>query len=436
MTLPEGLRRHAPTPLQLDALLFAGSCGFAALLWRFSSLSPHRDWSRDAIVGYAACAVAAAVLSKVRPRRELLARIALTAICGVVVALVPLGLMVVARADTTKEEHILPEAAVIERAGQLLANARDPYVAEVVHGHLIGRVPGVPRYEAFFPYFPLMAAFGLTSALHGGVLGDSRIPMVAVVLLCLLASLLIAKPPPERTLRAVQVMCVLPTGALFLAGGGDDLPVLAVSLLGIVAVVAARPRLAGAAFGVAMAMKLTVWPLAILSLFVLAQRQGARALKVASGIAFGIVAAVLVPFAVWRPGTFFANTIAFPLGLSGVNSPAASPLPGHVLVTIAPALSKVLLSGLVVIGSPVLAWWLWRHPPKNVPSALRLTAVLDIVVMCVAPATRVGYVVYPVNLLMWAWMLERRGPGDAVSMSPAPAAAGAGYESVASKSRN
>ena len=27
--------------------------------------------------------------------------------------------------------------------------------------------------------------------------------------------------------------------------------------------------------------------------------------------------------------------------------------------------------------------------------------------MCLAPATRVGYVVYPVNLLVWSWLFER-----------------------------
>ena len=70
----------------------------------------------------------------------------------------------------------------------------------------------------------------------------------------------------------------------------------------------------------------------------------------------------------------------------------------------------MLLVGLVVVGTPFLAWWLWRRPPRDVAACCRLTAVIAIVVMCVAPATRVGYVVYPVNLLVWSWLLTPVAP--------------------------
>jgi hypothetical protein len=43
--------------------------------------------------------------------------------------------------------------------------------------------------------------------------------------------------------------------------------------------------------------------------------------------------------------------------------------------------------------------------------------------MCFAPATRVGYVVYPVNLLVWAWLFRSvRDDRDEVT---APADSGA-----------
>ena len=123
-----------------------------------------------------------------------------------------------------------------------------------------------------------------------------------------------------------------------------------------------------------------------------------------------IVGVVVVPFFVWNPHTFFANCLAFPLGLSGVNSPAASPLPGHLLTSLVPSAHRVLLVGLVVVGTPFLVWWLRRRPPRDVADVCRLTAVVAIVVMCVAPATRVGYVVYPVNLLLWSWLLTPVAP--------------------------
>ena len=146
--------------------MYAGSAAFAVILWSASDLSAHRDWGRDAIAGYLACAAIAAVLCVLRPRRELLARAALAALCFVLVAFVPLVLMVRDRATSTRELHVLPEVAVIERAGNLLAHGRDPYVAYVTHGHLVGQVRGVPRYEAFFPYFP--ADDGVRAALDAG----------------------------------------------------------------------------------------------------------------------------------------------------------------------------------------------------------------------------------------------------------------------------
>jgi hypothetical protein len=396
------------SPIAQDGWMFAGSALFAFVFWSTSDLSAHRDWGRDAIPGYLVCAAAAAVLCVRRPRRELAARTALSVLCLIMVALVPMALMVRGYAEANREVHILPEAAVIERAGRLLAHARDPYVAEVVDGKLHGQVRGVPRYEAFFPYFPAMAFFGLPSSIHAlGDFGDARLYMAAFTLLLLAAGLWLARAPPRRSLRAFQVLCVLPTGAVFLAGGGDDIPVLAISLLGAVAIHRRHNVLGASAFGVAMAMKLTAWPLALLCLLVVHRRDGSTATRKAVLVLGAIVVAVLVPFAVWQPHTFFENTIAFPLGLSGVNSPAASPLPGHVLVTFVPSAEHVLLIALAIAGAPVLAWWLRRHGPDDVAGACRLTAVVAIIVMCVAPATRVGYVVYPVNLLVWSWFLTR-----------------------------
>jgi Glycosyltransferase family 87 len=407
------LRRHLPTlsATAVDGLLFAGSAAFAAILWATSDLSPHRDWGRDAALGYLACAIAAWVLCVRRPKRAFVARVVLTAVCFVLVALLPMVLMVRARAQAAREVHVLPEVGVIERAGHHLAAGRDPYVAQLDGNRLIGQVAGVPRYEAFFPYFPLMLAFGLPSTVHWlGSFGDGRLWMALVTLGLLLGAMWLARAPPDRTLRAVQVFVVLPTGALFLAGGGDDLPVLALSLLGIAAVAQRRELAAGVAFGIAMAMKLTAWPIALLSLLVLRDRHGRRAAGRAGAIMAVLVAVAVVPFFLWDPHTFYENVLAFPLGLSGVNSPAASPLPGHLLTALVPVARRVLLVGLVVVGTPFLAWWLWRRPPRDVADVCRLTAVIAIVVMCVAPATRVGYVVYPVNLLVWSWLFAPERP--------------------------
>ena len=402
------------SPAAVDGWLYAGSALFAFLLWSISDLSPHRDWGRDAVIGYLVSAAAAWAVAVLRPRRELLARAAIAAGCFVLVALVPLALMVADRASSGRELHVLPEAAVIERAGHLLAHGHDPYVAFVAGGHLHGVVAGVPKYEAFFPYFPAMTAFGLPSSVHSiGSLGDSRLWMAAVTLLALAAGLWLARGSPGRSLRAAQVMVVLPTGAVFLAGGGDDLPILALSLVGIALVSRRRPVGAGVAFGAAMAMKLTAWPLAALSLFIVRDGEDRRAAGRVAAIMAAIVALFVIPFAIWNPRTFLSNVVEFPLGLSGIDSPAASPLPGHLLVALFPEVHRALLVGLVVLGAPLLAWWLWRRPPRDVAGVCRLTAVISIIVMCVAPATRVGYIVYPVNLLVWSWLFTPEQPSRA-----------------------
>jgi hypothetical protein len=404
----DSLRHRRPhcSPLALDGFFFAGSAVFAVSLWSASDLSPHRDWGRDSYVGYVACALAALVLVRLRPRRVLRARVVLTAVCFVLVAFVPMVLMIRARAETTGEQHVLPEVAVIERAGSRLVHGRDPFVAEVIGNRLIGQVPGVPRYEAFFPYFPAMTIFGLPSTIPGlGAIGDGRLWMALVTVGLLFGGLWLARAPPNRALRAAQVLCVLPTGAIFLAGGGDDLPILAICLVGLAALLRRRPLAAGVAFGIAMSMKLTAWPLAALCLFVVRDSDGRRVAGRFAAIIALIVAAFVIPFAIWNPRTFVVNTIGFPLGLLSVNSPAASPLPGHVIATLVPGAHRALLLATAIVGSPVLVWWLWRRPPRSVADACRLTAVIAIVVMCLAPATRVGYVVYPVNLLVWSWLL-------------------------------
>jgi hypothetical protein len=413
VTLGTPRQRRLPlSPLALDGAMFAGSAVFAVSLWSSSDLSAHRDWGRDSYVGYAACALAALVLTRLRPRRVLRARVLLTAACFIVVALVPMILMVRDRAASRNELHVLPEVAVIERAGNRLAHGHDPFVAEVIGHRLIGQVPGVPRYEAFFPYFPAMTVFGLPSTISWlGALGDGRLWMALVAIGLLFVGLWLARAPPDRALRAAQVLCVLPTGAIFLAGGGDDLPILAIAFVGLVAIRRRRPAAAGVAFGLAMAMKLTVWPLAALCLFVVRDASGRRVPAKFSAIIAAIVAVFVIPFAIWNPRTFLVNTIAFPLGLSSVNSPAASPLPGHVIATLVPGAHRALLIGLVIVGSPLLVWWLRRRPPRDVADVCRLTAVVAIVVMCLAPATRVGYLVYPVNLLAWSWLFEHSPEG-------------------------
>jgi len=94
------------------------------------------------------------------------------------------------------------------------------------------------------------------------------------------------------------------------------------------------------------------------------------------------------------------NTIAFPLGLASIKSQAVSPLPGRLLAETGPAghLAAVVLlalAGLAVLAS--LLFW----PPRTVPAAIWRLIIGLTAMFVLAPATRFGYFVYPVGLLVW-----------------------------------
>src|SRR5439155_7877666 len=78
--------------------------------------------------------------------------------------------------------------------------------------------------------------------------------------------------PADGRLLAFQVLAVLPTGALAVATGGDDIPVLALLLLSLVLLRDRRPVAAGLAAGAAGALKQTAWVL--LPLLILAAPRG------------------------------------------------------------------------------------------------------------------------------------------------------------------
>ena len=100
--------------------------------------------------------------------------------------------------------------------------------------------------------------------------------------------------------------------------------------------------------------------------------------------------------------------VLFPLGLSGVNSPAASPLPGHLLVTAFPFLHRALPLAVGLIGGALLAWYLYRRPPQTAAQVCTLGGVVMAVITLLAPATRIGYLLYPINFFVWAYLFRRQ----------------------------
>ncbi len=120
-----------------------------------------------------------------------------------------------------------------------------------------------------------------------------------------------------------------------------------------------------------------------------------------------------------HPAAAVVNTVLYPLGLTKAASPAASMLPGHMLASTGTwghwtALALVALAGAGVAVSLII------RPPRDAHGAGWRLALGLALLFVLAPASRVGYSVYPLGLA--AWLLLSRWPelpGD-LSVDPEP----------------
>lgn len=393
-----GQRWIALNGLSSDAILYGLSAMFAIGLGVSSNEAAQWHWGYLAAGPYALIGLLALSLSRLKLRRASMVRVGL-------LGLVMLGSVAIPLSLEARWRIAQPEVSVISRSGKFLSEGLDPYQTYWLHGRLVNAVPGVPSYESFFPYFPLMGVFGLPSAeTHlGKGLTDARIAMSVITLLIGCTALGLMRASGDKKIRVAQSLLALPTGALFLATGGDDLPILALLLLGVVALQRRQSNLAGISFGVAAALKLTAWPLAVGSLLVARKSKDRTAWHHVAAWTAAIVAVTVVPFAVRAPWAFLSNVFEFPLGLAGVSSPAASALPGHVLTTLWSPLGHVFAPLTFMVGGYFVAKYLQRSWPLTLSQVLALMSVCFAVMMCVASATRVGYMIYPINFALWSW---------------------------------
>jgi hypothetical protein len=125
-----------------------------------------------------------------------------------------------------------------------------------------------------------------------------------------------------------------------------------------------------------------------------------------------VMGPVVLPVALSNPSAFVDNVVRFPLGLAGVSSPAASALPGHILVAALPGIHRAYVVAIVIVGGALLVWRLVRRPPADAAEVATLSAWVMLIAIMLAPATRVGYLLYPINLFVWAWMLRQADEPD------------------------
>jgi hypothetical protein len=331
--------------------------------------------------------------------------------CIVVLAgatVVPLTMEVIWRSEGDAAAHVQPEVLVVERAGVLADSGKDPYRLVDKNGHTVIHQNQIPEYELYYPYLPGMVLFGFSSGSKVEArLTDARIQFLVFTAIISVIALSRLRPATQARFRALQVLTVLPTAALPLATGGDDMPVVALMLLGLVALQRRRPVIAGLALGAASSLKFTAWPLAVLAIWVVLDQRRRRAVwRYLVGLLV-VICPVVLPVALSNPSAFIDNVIRFPLGLAGVASPAVSPLPGHLFVSVFPAAHRVYVVILVVGGLALLIRHLVRKPPAGAAGVARLAGWVMLFAILLAPATRVGYLLYPINLFVWSWMLGR-----------------------------
>jgi Glycosyltransferase family 87 len=310
------------------------------------------------------------------------------------------------------------EVTVIWQSAMLLLQHGTPYLPQ---GQLTG-------WQSYNPYLPVMAVFGMPKALGvTGLLADPRVWLTAVSITLLFAAFSIAAPHRHcdscryGVLLSTVFIAASPVIAFPLAVGITDPPVIALMFVALALI--ARPSglyRAAAALGVAAAMKATAWPAVPVFTAMLTARDGARRAWrfAAATIAIaGVLAIVMAPTGLANPYSFLQNTVLFPLGLTKHKTPAASPLPGHLLADTGMAGHWAAVGLLVAAGAAFVVWLIVR-PPRDARAAAWRLAIGLTVMFTLAPATRWGYFVYPIALV--GWLLLTRPPTAAGSSKQVP----------------
>jgi hypothetical protein len=379
-------------PVLLDIGCYLVCATFAGLSAVWSEFFGYRVWGAISLVGYL-FGLGQAVVGLVRPglsglladRRTPIVLIAITGF------LVPLVVLLITRLHGVLWSE-QPEVWVVERSANLLFHHGTPYTDLAA----LGRPPIVDDYT---PYGPVMTVFGLPRALLGAAspLGDARIAFAVGAVVVVAVALRVAGRPVVPV-RALQLVVAGPLTVLTATTAGDDIAVVALVMLALALLHARRPVACAVVITIAVSMKLTaVVALVVLAVAVLAML-GGRALVRFLATVVGVGAVLNVPVLLVDPASFVEHVIRFPIGLGRAHSPAASPLPGNLIARLGPVGHDVSLA-LLLAGGVAMAVWLLRRPPRTTAdAALRIAVGLAGAIM-LAPATRWGYLVYPVVLV-------------------------------------
>jgi hypothetical protein len=376
---------------------FAACALYAGGVALFTTNPLHRFWGVAAACAY----LAAALVATVWKSRGTVDLALIATFCGAV--LVPLVWM-------AWHGQSQPEVTVVARSADSLIHHGTPYESPK-------QLAATTDPNAYNPYLPLMALFGLPQALAGqGTLADPRVWFGVVFLIVFAIALRVGGA--KDYLRWSLLVTASPVIAFELAVGGTDVPIVAFLCLGFAFLWRARGEIAaGLALGIASSMKSTAWLALVVAFALLYVRDGQRAAWRFTVTAIAVMVVCVGPFLVTRPGSLIKNTVLFPLGLASVKSQADSPLLGH-LIADTGHLGHAIVVGLLVASGVGVALSLVVRPPKDVPAAvIRLVIGLSLLFI-LAPSTRFGYFIYPLALVLWL-VVTMAGRRARAAQSPA-----------------
>jgi hypothetical protein len=400
----------APRSWAQDAILYGASASFAAITAAVAEIPLQRSWGRAVLWPYGIAALIALIAawspstSRGTEARHHRRRTALVLIVFAATALLPMIVAAARRADDPGA-HAQSEVIIVEEAARATVHGHDPYGAEYGVGPLSDRPAAT---QVHFPYLPGMLAFGLPRALAGHAPWTDARVWFTVVALAVAGIGLLRMATADARIRTFQVLFALPTGALLLATGGVDVPVIAMLLATAALVGNERSVAAGVAGGLALAAKQT--SILVLPFLLLALPRGLPRRRSAL-TAGSVAAALIVPFALWNVGAFVEDAVLFPLNLGQGESAAATPTVGSLLLDLFPSQRTAVTVLLVAVILGVAGLLLVRERAPSIAQACARAAGAFLTAAALAPAARAGYLVYPANLIVWAIAFRAPSPG-------------------------
>jgi hypothetical protein len=294
------------------------------------------------------------------------------------------------------------EVLVLTRGATHLLRHGTPYLPS---GQLLD-------WKLYNPYLPVMEIFGLPRAAGlPGVLGDPRVWVSVLTIALFAVAFAVMSPhgprgctPCRHRVAGLTALAVAsPVIAYPLALGITDPPVIAALCLTLA--LASRGLLVRAALvlAVACAAKTTAWaavPVLAATAWVRYTPRAAARFAVTAVAATGVLSLLAAPAALATPDAVKQNLVDFPLGLTRFKTPAASPLPGHLIAGLG-SVGHYTAMALMVLAAVAFAAWILLRPPRDARDAAWRLAVGFTVMFILDPSTRFGYFVYPLALLGW-----------------------------------